>query len=160
VVVGVEALPARAALTASLSDLTLPPVLYSHMDQTSAGTVTLTATESAPPTLGWNVTIVSSDLAYTGGNTGTPIPASQLALTSAGAPSVASGQAVDAVGGPKVPLISPVGSLESPRRVLHALVGFGNGTYTQQLGLALTVPGRSRAGTYTATITTTIASGP
>jgi hypothetical protein len=160
VTVGVVAPPARAALTASLADLTLPAVLYSHADRTSAGTATLTATNSDAVSLGWNVTVMSSDLAYSGPYGGTAIPASRLALTSAAAPERVSGQAVDPVGGPKVPAVSPIGSLDSPRKVLQALVAFGRGTYAQQLGLTLTVPGRSHAGTYTATITTTIATGP
>jgi hypothetical protein len=160
ITVGVAAPPARAELSASLSDLILPAVLYSHEDRTSTGTATLTATDSDAGSLGWNVTMVSSDLAYDGSYGGTAIPASRVALTSAAAPSAVSGQAVDPVGGPSVPAVSPVGTLDSQRMVMHALAGFGKGTYAQQLGLTLTVPGRSRAGTYTATITTTIGSGP
>lgn len=59
-----------------------------------------------------------------------------------------------------VPALSPAGSLDSARKVLHANPGYGVGTYTQGITLSLTIPADTRAGTYTSTITTTIGSGP
>ena len=146
--------------SASVADLTLTAADYSHDDQTSTGTMTLTADDSTGAGDGWNVTVQSSAFAYTGDNGGTAIPATNFALTSAAAPTSTSGQAIDATNGPKVPATSPVGTLDQAREVLEANAESGLGTYTQDLGVALTVPGQSRAGTYTGTLTTTIAAGP
>ena len=48
-----------------------------------------------------------------------------------------------------------VGSLAAERTVLSAAAGGGEGSYTAPVNVQLTVPAYSRAGTYTATITTT-----
>lgn len=146
--------------SASVANLTLPSMATSHRDETNAGTMTLTADDSSGTNLGWNVTIVSSAFVYSGANGGTDIPAANFSLTSAAAPSRTSGQAINAVGGPKVPAISPVGTLDNARKTLHALPTFGKGTYAQDLGVSLTIPADSAAGTYTATLTTTISAGP
>jgi WxL domain surface cell wall-binding len=146
--------------SASVADLTLGSVAYSHSSQTSTGTMTLTADDSTGSNLGWNVTVQSSAFVYSGANSGTNIPAANFALTSAATPVRTAGQAVDAVAGPRVPVISPVGTLDSARKTVQALVLFGNGTYTQALGVTLTIPADSAAGTYTGTITTTIAAAP
>ena len=146
--------------SASAADLALPAASYSHSDQTKSGTMTLTADDSSGTGLGWNVTIQSSAFVYSGSNTGSNIPAVNFELTSAADPTRTAGQAVDALGGPKVPLVSPVGSLDSARKTVHAVVGYGQGTYTQALGVRLTIPAQSKAGTYTGTLTTTITAGP
>jgi len=155
--------PSAPALgPASVSDLALPAQAYSHFSQTSFGSTTLTATDASAVSLGWNVTIQSSAFVYSGSFSGTNIPAANLSLTSAAAPAVVSGQPIDTlgVGGPKVPAVSPVGTLDIPRKTLQAEALFGKGTYTQALGVTLTIPAQSIAGTYTATLTTTILQGP
>ncbi len=146
--------------SASVADLTLAAVAYSHGAQTSSGSLTLTADDSTGSNLGWNVTIQSSAFVYSGANSGTNISAANFALTSAAAPAMTAGQAVDPVAGPKVPAISPVGTLDSARKTVQALALFGKGTYTQALGVSLTIPAQSAAGTYTGTLTTTIAAAP
>jgi hypothetical protein len=95
-----------------------------------------------------------------GDNGGTNIPAANFSITSAAAPTATAGQAVDAIGGPKVPVVSPLGTLDSPRKTLQALLTFGNGTYTQALGVSLSIPADSAAGTYTGTLTITISAAP
>ena len=154
------ATPAQAALTASLTSVSLAGLIYSHQPQTSSGTATLTAADDTGTNLGWSVTVQSSNLAYTGVSGGTAIPAANLSLSAADAPVMSTGQAVDAAGGPRVPDVSPVGTLDVPRKLLQAAAGYGNGAYTQQVGLSLTVPGTSAEGSYTATLTTTISTGP
>lgn len=151
---------AAGTRSASVADLTLGSVTTSHSDQTNAGTMTLTADDSTGSNLGWNVTILSSAFVYSGVNGGTDIPAANFSLTSAAAPSRTAGQAISGVGGPKVPAISPVGTLDSARKTLQALLTFGNGTYTQDLDVSLTIPADSAAGTYTGTLTTTISAAP
>lgn len=146
--------------TASVADLTLTSVAYSHSNQNQTGSMTLTADDSTGSGAGWNVTILTSAFAYTGSNGGTAIPAANFSLTSAAAPTSTAGEAVDATGGPKVPTTSPVGALNTAKKVVQADATFGEGTYTQALGVSLTIPAQSRAGTYTGTLTTTISAAP
>jgi hypothetical protein len=156
-------------LTASVADLALPTRSYAHTAQTSTGTMTLTADDSTGLNLGWNVTIQTSAFVYSGGNGGTNIPAANFSLTSAAEPVMTAGQAVDTdtdgggldtANGPKVPSTSPVGTLNSARKTVQANPLYGNGTYTQALGVSLTIPAQSAAGTYTGTLTTTISAAP
>ncbi|MDJ0315016.1 hypothetical protein [Arthrobacter sp. H35-D1] len=169
----VAAVPASADLSASLDALTLPAVVTSHTPQTTTGRIVLTATDTStytppdPPAtegvgsgVGWHVTEQASELVYSGPNLGTNIPAANLAIVSVDTPTMVSGQPVDPVNGPMVPATSPAGPLDSPRMVLHANSGYGAGTYAQGIELSLTIPGDTRAGTYTSTITTTIGVGP
>lgn len=146
--------------TASVANLTLASVAYSHSAQANTGTMTLTADDSTGSGAGWNVTILSSAFVYTGANSGTNIPAANFSLSSAAGPVATAGQAVDVTGGPKVPTVSPVGTLDSARKTVQANAAFGQGTYTQALGVSLSIPAQSRAGTYTGTLTTTIAAAP
>ena len=146
--------------TASLADLTLGAVTTSHAAQNSAGTLALTADDSSGSGAGWNVTVLTSAFVYTGSNGGTAIPAANFSLTSAATPVATAGQAVDVTAGPKVPATTPIGTLETARKVVQADASFGQGTYTQALGVTLSVPANSRVGTYTGTMTTTIAAAP
>lgn len=155
-----QAITAAGTRTASVADLTLPSVAYSHSSQLSTGTMALTADDSTGSNLGWNVTILSSAFAYSGANNGTAIPAANFSLTSAAAPVRVAGQSIDATGGPKVPLVSPVGTLDTARKTVQALVLFGKGTYTQALGVSLNIPAGSVPGTYTGTLTTSITAAP
>jgi hypothetical protein len=59
-----------------------------------------------------------------------------------------------------VPPLSPLGTFNSARKTLSATAAYGAGTYTQDLGVTLTIPAQSRVGVYTGTITTTITSAP
>lgn len=152
------------ARTASVANLALPSVAYSHSAQTSTGSMTLTADDSTGSNEGWNVTILTSAFVWSAGSggasTGTDIPAANFSLTSAAAPTATAGQAVDATGGPKVPTVSPVGTLDTARKTVQANLTFGNGTYTQALGVSLSIPAQSAAGTYTGTLTTSITAAP
>jgi WxL domain surface cell wall-binding len=146
--------------TASVANLSLSASTYSHVIPASTGTMVLTVDDSTASGAGWNVTIVSSDFVYSGSNGGTNIPKANFSITSAAAPSMTAGQAVDVTDGPKVPTVSPVGTLDTARKVLQANAGFGQGTYTQDLGVSLSYPAQSRAGDYTGTLTTTISAAP
>lgn len=159
-----------AALSASTEDLALPMGPYSHEDQVATGTLSLTATDTGTllgtVNAGWNVTIQSSSFAYSGPNSGTPIPAANLAVTTAHPPTRESGQAISPTGGPRT--TNATGPLDTPRKTLQAdgpsgtvvLTYYGIGTYRQLIDVSLTVPGQARAGTYTATLTVTISAGP
>ena len=123
----------------------------------------LTADDSTGSGAGWNVTIQSSAFVWVGtANGGIDIPATRFALTTAAAPVKVSGQAVSVAlsTGPQVPPTSPLGTLDTPRKVLVATAAYGAGTYTQDLGVTLTIPAMSRVGVYSGTLTTTITSAP
>ena len=152
-----------SGLTASVADLTLPSVVYQNAAHTVTGTMILTADDSTGSGAGWNVTIQSSDFLWVGtANGGIDIPAIKFALTSAAAPTLVAGQiiSVAAATGPQVPPTSPIGTLNTPRKTLAATAAYGAGTYTQSLGVTLTIPAQSRVGVYTGTLTTTITSAP
>ena len=152
-----------SGLTASVADVVLSSVAYQNAAHDVTGTMVLTADDSTGSGAGWNVTIQSSAFIWVGtANGGTNIPASKLALTSAAAPTVIAGQAVSVAlsTGPQVPPTSPIGTLDTPRKVLVATAAYGAGTYTQALGVTLTIPAQSRVGVYTGTLTTTITSAP
>ncbi|MEA2642100.1 MAG: hypothetical protein QOF51_3494, partial [Chloroflexota bacterium] len=44
--------------------------------------------------------------------------------------------------------------------VIAATAAYGDGSYTQDLGVSLNVPGQSKLGLYTSTLTTTITTAP
>ena len=155
---GTAANSALAGRWAEVTDLALPGVLYSHATQSSSGTMTLT-TENDRDT-GFSVTILASNFAYSGPNAGSPIPAANFSITSAGVPVRITGQAVDATGGPKVPATNATGALNVARKTIQANPGFGVGVYTQALAVTLSIPAQTRAGTYTSTLTTTYSEAP
>lgn len=148
--------PETPGLAASVAGLTLAPVAFSAQAQESAGNLVLTATETGCAGQGWNVTIQASPWTS---DTGAPaIPTSSFAVTQIAAPSIVSGQAIDPAQGP-LP-VNTLGTLDQSRKVLHANAGFGIGSYSQVLGVKLTVPGSAAPGAYTTVVTTTIVSGP
>jgi hypothetical protein len=148
------------SLSTGLTNLSLAAATYAHADQNADGTMTLNADDKTGTGDGWNVTLVASDFIYSGANNGTDIPAVNFSLTSAATPVSTAGQAVDGTHGPKVPATSPLLTLETARKVIQADADYGQGTYTQALGVRLVIPGMSRAGTYTGTLTTSITSAP
>ena len=150
------------ALTASIADLNMAAVAYSHTQQAQSGTMVLTVDDSTGSDAGWNVTVQASDFIFDDVvANGADIPASGFTLQSAGQPVVSVGQAVDPSNGPMVPVTSPDGlSLDAARKVVQANAGYGKGEYTQDLGVELQIPAQALAGTYTSTLTVTESSAP
>ncbi len=146
--------------TASVANVSLTGTPYSHVEQTSSGTMALSADDSTGSGDGWDVTVQSSAFVHEGTDRTADIAATNFALTSAATPVAVGGQAIDATGGPKVPTTSPVGTLDTVRKVVQADATFGKGSYTQNLEATLTIPAQSLAGTYTGTLTTTITAAP
>ena len=159
-------LQAWAALSASVANLTMPALPYSHVQRTVAGSLSLTATDTGTCILfvctndGWHVTIQASNFAYSGPNAGTAIPAANFSITQAHPPTRISGDQISAQGGPRVPASNSTGTLNTPRETLEADANYGLGSYGQVIDVSLIVPGQSRAGTYTTTLTVTISAGP
>ncbi|CAN5803730.1 hypothetical protein BH23CHL2_BH23CHL2_32680 [soil metagenome] len=148
------------SLTASIADLTLGSVAYSHNSQTTSGTMALTVDDSTGTGDGWNVTVLASAFVYSGDNGGTNIAASNLAFNTLAAPVYVDGQAIDGINGPLKDGANDATTLDSARRVIYANAEYGSGQYTQNLPVVLTIPETSRAGTYTSTLTVTAAAGP
>ncbi len=144
---------------AGVADLSLPPVAYSHAAQLSTGTMSLTI-DSSTNSGGWHVTVLASDFVYSGAYSGNNIVAANFSITSAATPLMTSGQPIDATGGPRVPAASPAGTLDVARTTVEAVSGYGQGTYTQALGVSLSIPAQAASGTYAATLTVTAAVGP
>ena len=164
----VVALPASAAntvtqtinagtRTASVTDLALGTVNYSHSAQSSTGTMVLAVDDSSGTGAGWNVTVLSSEFVYSGTNGGSAIPAANFSVTAAADATATAGQAVDETSGPNA---GTTGSLDTSRKVLSADANFGQGSYTQDLDVSLSIPGQSRVGTYTGTLTVTVSAAP
>lgn len=165
-------LTAWAALSASVANGSFAAVTYSHANQTTSTSITLTATDTGQCNIlgctnqGWNVTLLASAFAYSGPNSGTAIPAANLVITNAHPPTVVSGQAIDATHGPRTTNVT--GAINAARKTLQAdgptgtilLTYYGIGTYQQAIDVNLVVPGLTRAGTYTTTLTVTISAGP
>lgn len=149
-------------LTASVADLTLPSVSYQNAAHDVIGTMVVTADDSRGTGAGWSVTVQGSAFVFSGAAGGTDIPAANFALTSAQQPVWIAGQAVSliAANGPQIPPTIVYGSLETPIKTIRATAAYGSGTYSQDLGVTLTIPAQSYVGTYTGTLTTTISATP
>lgn len=149
--------------------MAFPPLSYSHGTQTVTGSLTLDATDTGSligTNAGWNVTLQSSAFTYSGANSGTPIPAVNLAITTSHPPTRLAGQEIDSSGGPRTTNVT--GTLDVARKTLQAdgpsgvlvRTHYGIGTYRQIVDVTLAVPAQSRAGTYTSTLTVTMSAGP
>jgi putative surface cell wall-binding protein len=153
----------QGGLTASVANFAFPSVAYQNEAHDVSGTMVVTADDSRGTSLGWSVTVQGSAFVYAGALVGTNIPAANFALTSAAEPVLVAGQVVDltASTGPQIPIEGIVyGSLASPLKTIRATAAYGAGTYTQDLGVTLTIPAQSKVGTYTGTLTTTISATP
>ncbi len=158
-----QTIVAGGLLSASVASMSFPDIDYDYATHDVSGTMVLTADDSRGTSAGWSVSIQGSAFVYSGPNGGTDIPATNFALTSAEEPTLIAGQPVSLVAstGPQIPIEGIVyGSLAGPLKVIRATAAYGNGTYTQNLGVTLTIPGQSKIGTYTGTLTTTISATP
>ena len=155
----VVAAPSLGATTASIANLTMAAATVSHVTQNNPGTLALSVSDTVGN--GWNVTVQSSNLKYSGTFGTTPandIPAANISLGTPATPVFVSGQAINATNGPKA--VGTGGGLSAAIKVINANSGFGKGSYTQNLPLTVIIPANPRQGTYTATLTVTIVAGP
>lgn len=139
------------------TDPVFTAVTYSHTAQVSASTTGLVieVDDSRGTGEGWNVTLASSDLAYSGTNTGgSAILASQVSASVMNAPTSNAGDDTTGV------LAGTAGALGTARTVLDAAAGAGEGNYSQTIDLEIAIPAQAAAGSYTGTLTLTQASGP
>lgn len=146
--------------TVTVDSINLAPASYSADEQASSGQLAYTIDAENGTAPGWSVSVQSGDLVYSGDHDGTNIPAANLAVSAASAPGHISGNAIDPGNGPFAPAGGATGSLDQPRTVLVANAGYGDGVYNQNLDLVFTIPGGSKPGNYSGTITFTVATGP
>lgn len=146
--------------TVTVTSASLAPASYSAEDQQSAGQMVYTIDAATGEAEGWTVTVQSSDLVYSGDHGGQNIPAANLAIAVANQPTYISGDGIDPANGPFAPAGGATGSLDQPRTVLLSNPGFGHGVYQQVLDLLFTIPGDSKVGDYSGTITFTSVAGP
>ncbi len=124
----------------------------SFHDQHATGSLTYEVSGSGCS--GWNVSLAANPFIYTGEAGGASLEPRHLQLVSTGEPITGSGD------GTGVTATGVTGSLDEPRTVLTAASGDGDGTYQQQLGVSITVPGGTPPGIYRSTITVNAATGP
>jgi hypothetical protein len=138
-------------VSASISGSTLAwSKQYSFSSQTVTGSLTYRVTASG--CAGWNIQFSATNFAYSGGNSGAPIPNANISVTP-GSVTPVSGSATNVTPG-------VAGSLAAALKVLAATENSGIGTYDQSLGVNLLIPGGARVGSYTSTVTITASSGP
>lgn len=155
--------PCEAALSISRQSgsLTFPGVTLTAIDQVVAGNAAPNwRVDARGTTTGWNVTLQISD--FTAG--GSTIAASNLSYTAINGTITKFGggsQNVDPTNGPKETGLT--GTLDTPRKAVTTNAGFGDGRYdwtADATQFQLTVPATTLTGTYSATLTATIGSGP
>jgi hypothetical protein len=145
------------SMSASTTDLHLSPLTFSYASQGIIGEVQISATDATTPESGWSVNLQADD--FTGPAT---IDAANLEVYYVDAPVAVAGQAINA-GGPKIPGFTALGSISTRtggRNVMHALAGSGKGTYTENVGLQLTLPAQAPVGDYHTTLTVSITAAP
>ncbi len=124
----------------------------SFVDQAAAGVLTYRV--AAEGCGGWSVSVAAGPFSYEGPSSVGAQDALSLTLVSAGEPSVLNGPS----GG--VAAVAEGGDLGTERTVLTAAQGSGAGTYEQQLGVSVVLPGSAPVGAYHTTITITASSAP
>lgn len=146
----------------SVSVTRLPPITVdeAHSARHQTGMVMLIADDSTGSGDGWQVTLQSSDWMHRGPDSGSDIPARDVAIASVSVVTPMAGQPVDATGGPKPPVSVAPGTLDVARTVLQANQNFGQGTYLQRVDISFRLPAPPRAGSYVGTLTVSISAGP
>lgn len=156
----VQAITGGEQPTITIGSVSLAPTSYSAEEQYNPGKIDYTITAESGTAPGWSVSVQAGDMVYSGSHGGTNIPAANLTVSSANAASYVSGDPVDTTNGPFVPAEGATGGLNTPRTVLTSDPGYGDGVYNQTLDLTLTIPGGSKPGDYSGTITFSTNSAP
>jgi hypothetical protein len=156
-----QVITSAGSLTASVANASMTSIQYSNTAGSTSGTLVLSVSDPRGTSVGWSVSIQSSDFMWGGGVNANAhnIPASGFAITTVNTPVMTAGQAVDATGGPRA-LSAAAATLDQARTPIAANLGFGSGNYTQSLPVSLVIPALSQTGTYTATLTVLTAAAP
>ena len=146
--------------SAGLGQVILTTTGHSDTTVTHAADLAITVDDSSGSGAGWRLTVASTVAPTPSGSDQTSSVLAGLELVSASPPMTVAGQDLDWASGPLVPSVGSLGTLDSPRTVLWAGPGYGQGTYIQHLVVAFTVPVHSQGGPYAFRLTTTMAVGP
>jgi hypothetical protein len=140
-------------VTASLVNTSLAwSFTASFEEQTAVGALTYRVTGAGCS--GWSTSVFAGPFTYTGSARSLDIPANNLVLTNLTAPSVISGSGAGVAG------TAQTGGLGTTRKLITATPGSGNGTYEQQLAIAMTLPAGTTIGTYKSTIIISTSAAP
>jgi hypothetical protein len=143
-----------AALSITTAAITFPEVTLGGSDQTVDGSTSAWRADAAGESGGWNVTVSSGD--FSNGESQTiAVSNFQIRLLDANIVRV-SGD----VNGPVSTQTTFTALSGTPLKIASAAVGDGNGVYDLTPDFRLMVPAESYAGSYTATVTVDIISGP
>jgi hypothetical protein len=143
-----------AALSITTAVITFPEVTLGGADQTVGGSTSAWRADAAGESGGWNVTVSSTDFSNGGSQT---IAASNFEIR------LLDANIVRVSGDPNGPASTQTtfGALSgTPLKIASAAAGDGDGVYDLTPDFRLTVPAESYAGSYTATVTVDIISGP
>lgn len=141
------------SLDVTAADVALGTVATSHTSTPVPGSFALTVDDTTGTGAGWDITQQVTAFGYTGVNGGEDISAANFSVTSVD--NLASTAGEDTTG--ITTAGEAIGDLSTPKTVLAAAADAGEGAYAADVAVNLTVPAGSRAGDYTATLTTTAA---
>ncbi len=134
------------ALQGAGNQTTLP---YSSSAQSATGSIGFIVDDGRSGASGWNVTAqitnLTGDANISIANTG--ITATTNAITKLG-------------GSDQLPQSQSSTAIDQPKKVLVAGNGAGAGRYSANLNLNVAIPGYSRPGSYSATVTVSLIAGP
>ncbi len=154
-VTAVGAATASATFTAGSLSITAPPANFSYSGTLTGDVLNLTSsfavsvTDATGSKAGWNLQASIGVLTTTGGDT---IPAANHTIT---------GVTVSGVKGTAPTNGIALGAIPTTTaKVFNAAAGTGMGQSTMTFATKLAVPADAAAGSYTATLTVTIVSGP
>ena len=144
-------------LAVSISDASFTPKPYSFTDQSTSGALTVTVTDTRGTAAGWNVNLDATDFGSGGGS----FSISNLSLTAGAVAGALFQDATASALGITASNASPVKKTGvSTTKVLSAAVASGAGLFNLPMTGSLNIPGGTLVGTYTSTVTVSIASGP
>lgn len=152
-----------AALTLSITSAAPAfAVTLNGTNQAPTDQMTIHVTDTTGTNAGWNLAIASTEFT-TGGTTPRTLATNALRITGATATATctAGPDCVDPTNGITYPLTVPAGpTAPTAVKFYNAAVDTGMGEFDVKPTLQLNVPANAYAGSYTSTITITIASGP
>lgn len=153
-VAGVGLVAGAGAVTISPAPITFPGVTLNGLDQTLAGSTTAWRADSENTTLGWNVSVSSTDFSD-GGSESIAVSNFEIRLLDS--------NIVKVSGQNKLPTSTQTSFAAlsgAPLKIVSAATGDGKGVYDLTPDFQLTVPGETSAASFTATVTVSIVTGP
>lgn len=143
-----------AALSITTAAITFPEVTLGGSDQSVDGSTSAWRADAAGESGGWNVTVSSTDFSNAESKT-IAVSNFEIRLLDANIVRVSGDP-----NGPASTQTTFAALSGTPLKIASAAVGDGDGVYDLTPDFRLTVPAESYAGSYTATVTVDIISGP